>query len=96
MTSEYNFGVNPLYADIGSPYQNMAKNEYTNLDNYSYFRSPNRSILSTYFQNGTTPSIPASLPSKFANIVPPEIKEGLLMFNPSNHIQKNSAVIHLK
>lgn len=48
MTSEYNFGSNPLYNDLGSPFQNMAKNEYVTLDNYSYFRSPIRSILSTY------------------------------------------------
>ncbi len=51
MTSEYNFGTNPLYNDLGSPYQNMAKNEYTTLDNYSYFRSPNRSILSTFLKD---------------------------------------------
>jgi hypothetical protein len=50
MTSEYNFGTNPLYNDLGTPYQNMAKNEYTTLDNYSYFRSPNRSILSTFLK----------------------------------------------
>lgn len=48
MTSEYNFGTNPLYNDLGAPYANMAKNEYATLDNYSYFRSPNRSILSTF------------------------------------------------
>lgn len=94
MTSEYNFGVNPLYADVGSPYQNMAKNEYSTLDNYSYFRSPNRSILSTI--TDIKPSTSASLPSKFANIIPPGINEDLMLWNSKNHIQKNSAVIHLK
>jgi hypothetical protein len=50
MTSEYNFGVSPLYNDIGSPFQNMAKNEYTTLDNYSYFRYPTRKVINPFLK----------------------------------------------
>lgn len=73
MTSEYNFGVNPLYADMGSPIQNMAKNEYVTLDNYSYFRSPNRNILSPFVTDNQNSMYP--LPNYTKNLppLPPQV-----------------------
>jgi hypothetical protein len=82
MTSEYNFGTNPLYNDLGSPFQNMAKNEYVTLDNYSYYRSPNRSILSTYL-TAPNKSVAGPSPLQYYN------SKGEMMYTlPPNVVDK--------
>jgi hypothetical protein len=51
MTSEFNFGVGPLYNDLGDPYANMAKNDYENIGFLYRKPEPTNSILYSILQS---------------------------------------------